>query len=84
MSNEGPWGRRLLLPVAPDVPSWNSRYLATEADRGSTLLLQMCPVQVKPFTRAVREGMGPYMEVPEDQWGICLTSGWLKFQREMH
>lgn len=74
----GSWGKDFA------VPSWSTRYPGTEAYTGFTLLLQMCPVQVRPFTRAAREGMSPYMAMPEDRWGICLISGWLILHKEMY
>lgn len=74
----------LQRPVAPAVPPRSSRHLGTGAYTGFTPMLQMSPVQVRPFTYAVRKGMRPYMEMPEDLWGICLISGWLMLQREMH
>lgn len=60
----------MLLPVIPAVPSWIRRHLGTEVYAGFTLLLQMCPVQVRPFICAVREGIF----MVEAGQGICLIS----------
>lgn len=73
------------IPVAPALPSWNSKRLGTDAYQvlHCNFKSVLCKSDLS-HAHVIREGMSPYMDVPEHVQGICLISGWLILQREMH
>lgn len=73
------------IPVAPALPSWNSKCLGKGAYQALHCYFKcvLCKSDLS-YAPAVREGMSPYMDVPQYVHGVSLISGGLILQREMH
>lgn len=66
------------IPVAPAIPSCNSKCLGTEAYQALHCYFKWILGKSElSYAHAVREGMSPYMDVLEYVQGICLVSGCL-------